>query len=202
MKKLNALLWAFAVSVPVSLSAHAASPEWHSVDASGFDIAEVKLGMDYDQALAAAAKHFQIPLEQFKVRCGTNPVTRTKLPRAFSYEADGNRLTVYLKVRIPADDAQNLTPSDLVVSEIQYRLGAKDVDQAALKNAVLDRYSAQSYVDSENGLHWCAEHLFGKCDPHQIELTFRNSSLDLKDPSYEAAIRKYREDAKASATNL
>jgi len=188
-------LWAFVATVSAFSSAHAAAPACYSVDARAFDIAEVKLGMTYGQALTTVTNHFQISPDKLKVRCGANPVTRTRLPRVFSYDADGKHLTVYLKVRIPADAAQELTTSDLVVSEIQYRLDAEDMDRAALKEAVLTKYGDQFHTDSEDGLHWCTERQIGQCAPQEAELTFRETVLDLKDPSYEEAIKRYREDA-------
>ncbi|MCH1997922.1 hypothetical protein L7Q78_34525, partial [Achromobacter xylosoxidans] len=72
--KFKAALLISAITAVVAAPANAEPPR--SVDARSFDIAGVKTGMDYDEAVAAAAKNFGVGKHQIKAGYPTlNPVT-------------------------------------------------------------------------------------------------------------------------------
>ena len=67
--------------------------------------------MDYDEAVAAAAKNFGVGKNQIKAGYPTlNPVTNTKQPQNFSYEKDGVRLVVHFEPRVPVQVGGGLAP--------------------------------------------------------------------------------------------
>ena len=95
----------------------AASPR--SVDVRTLDVAGVRTGMDFDQAVHAASANFQVPRTMMKPEPspGVNMVTHTRLPSYFTYERGGVNLTVHFERRIPIDKAH-----PQVVSQVTYEV--------------------------------------------------------------------------------
>jgi hypothetical protein len=186
-------LLAFSFSILAALPSAYAAPR--SVDARDFDVCGVTRGMDWDQALAAAAKHFKIAPSEFEF---INPLI-------FFYKKDGTELWVHFVEREPGDKAR-----PLVVTRIEYRIPWTEENEAAMKEAALAKYGVPSHASWNNDdMTWCIK------PPHcsgQAYLSFRSkllgvgaassSAIMLDDPAWREALIKRDEDAKARKPNF
>lgn len=180
--KLKAALLISALSALAFAPAHAASQR--SVDARAFDIAGVKPGMDYDEALAAAAKNFNVAKNQIRTGYATNNVvTGTKMPMNFSYSKDGVELSVHFEPRLPVDKNR-----PLVVSQINYELPWSPANRDAMAEAALQKYGKQSNFPSTLPMQWCEKPSSNpgmgcSSDMSQAVLNYSGVSLKLYDPA-------------------
>jgi hypothetical protein len=108
--------------------------------------------MDYDQAIAAAANHFGVPVNQMKADPypSTNVVTKTQLPKYFSYEKDGVEITVYFEGRVPVDKSH-----PLVVRMVTYEVPWSQQNAAEMARAALAKYGVQSNAPNTLPMEWC-----------------------------------------------
>ncbi len=184
--KLKAAFLISALNVAVLAPAHAEAPR--SVDARTFDIAGVKTGMDYDEAVAAAAKNFQVSKSEMKAGYATlNPVTNTKTPLDFSYRKDGVELVVHFEPRVPVDKQR-----PLAVSLINYEMPWTPANKAAMGQAVVQKYGRQSNYPNDLSLEWCqkpSSNLGMGCsiDMKQAVLNYTGVSIRLYDPAWSDA---------------
>ena len=88
--RLKTLILALAASILIASVADAASitprPALRSVNARNYEIAGVKIGMGWEQALAAAAKHFHVSSDEFNTASDKT---------AFMYKKGDSNLAVY-----------------------------------------------------------------------------------------------------------
>jgi hypothetical protein len=215
--KLRLFLGIFAAGISVLLPAHAdPARQPRFVDVGTFDIAGVRLGMGYEEAVAAAAKHFQVPVKEIKAATRTgklvetrlkdgtavskNEVTQTMLPESFWYFSKGEHdtrmtLSVSFSARIPVDKAQ-----PLAVDYIEYTITGTNSERA-LREAVLNKYGAPTIESPLSGVMWCADSPLRRrhdtCPSDNASLELLGSILKLRDPSYGAAIKKYLYELKA-----
>ncbi len=84
-----------------------------AVDVTTFDVAGVKTGMDYDQAVKAMTDHFHVPASALNVDKFPmmNAVSGNKQPQYVGYEKDGVELSVHFEGRVPVDQSQPLAVS-------------------------------------------------------------------------------------------
>lgn len=135
-----------------------AQAEPRSVDARDFDIAGVKTGMDWNEALAAAAKHFQASPSDFKPENYPNKdsyvalITGVNHPRYFSYKKDGVEFIVHFVARVPVDKAR-----PLAVYQIKYEIPYSQANSAEMKKAALAKYGEQSNAPNDLPMEWCAK---------------------------------------------
>lgn len=181
--KLKAALLITALNALAAASAHAAPQR--SVDATAFDIAGVKTGMDYDEAATAAARNFHVGKNEIKAGYATNnPVTNTKMPMNFSYEKDGVRLVVHFEPRVPADKQR-----PLAVSQISYEMPWTPANKDAMGRAVLEKYGRQSNYPNDLSLEWCLKPSSNpgmgcSTDMSQAVLKYAGVSVQLYDPAW------------------
>jgi hypothetical protein len=185
----------------LSSAAHAGSQRF--VDARALDIADVKTGMDYDQALAAAANHFHVAPGQIKSDPfpGENIVTHTKLPAYFTYEKDGVKLTVHFEGRVPVDKAH-----PLVAWLIDYELPWTQQNSAEMARAAVAKYGKQSNAPNNLPMQWCANPSpnpgMGCSIGQQATLELSQVSMKLTDPAWQNARIKFVHDSQHTKPNF
>jgi len=173
--KSGSFLGIFAVGILTFSFAHADQPRF--VDARDFDIAGVKTGMDYDQALAIMAKHFKIA----PTKIGKNGNDY------LYYENDGIKLSVHFKQRIPENKVH-----PLVVSAVIYKIPRTDANADAMKEAALTKYGKPS-KDFLGMLRWCMK----PCGDKEASLVLSGTEMSLHDPAWHNALFKHRVDSNA-----
>ncbi|WOB71292.1 hypothetical protein [Achromobacter xylosoxidans] len=184
--KFKAALLISAITAVVAAPANAEPPR--SVDARSFDIAGVKTGMDYDEAVAAAEKNFGVGKNQIKAGYPTlNPVTNTKQPQNFSYEKDGVRLVVHFEPRVPVDKQR-----PLAVSQVRYEMPWTPANKDAMAQAVVQKYGKQSNFPNQLNLEWCQKPSTNpgmgcSTDMTQAVLKYSGVSVQLYDPAWTHA---------------
>ena len=198
--KSGKMLFTFVVGISVFVSAHAAPPR--SVDVRDFDIAGVKTGMDFDQAVAAAANHLQIALNEIKP-CPPRDdrVNKTRVPCCFRYRKDGVDLFVEFRGRVPVDKAR-----PLVVWRVNYRQPLSQQNQEAMAKAALAKYGEPSWLrpvdNTQDGptkqMFWCAKpgslpH-YACAQEKQASLELGWTTLTLTDWAWVEAEDKFIED--------
>lgn len=190
--KLKAALLVSALAAVVVAPAHAASPR--SVDARTFDVAGVKTGMDFDEALAATAKNFNVGKKDIRIGyASNNPVTNTKMPMNFSYDKDGVSFIVHFEPRVPVDKQR-----PLVVSQIRYELPWTPANKAAMGKAALEKYGRQSNYPNDLSMEWCAKPSTNpgmgcSTDMTQAVLKYSGVSIQMHDPAWMNARIEYVE---------
>lgn len=199
--KLKAALLISALATVVAAPAHAASPR--SVDARTFDVAGVKTGMDFDEALAATAKNFNVGKKDIRIGYATNnPVTNTKMPMNFSYDKDGVSFTVHFEPRVPVDKQR-----PLVVSQIRYELPWTPANKEAMGRAVVEKYGRQSNYPNDLSLEWCAKPSTNpgmgcSTDLTQAVLKYSGVSIQMHDPAWMNARIEYMERSQSRKPNF
>ncbi|RYF47686.1 MAG: hypothetical protein EOO38_11680 [Cytophagaceae bacterium] len=172
-------------SIHISPAA-AAAPR--SVDAKTFDVAGVKTGMDYDQAIAAVMQHYKISKDQIKPDRypGVNIVTQTKLPSYFNYEKDGVKLTVHFEGRVPMSKER-----PLVVSMVSYELPWSQENSAAMAKAAQEKYGEQSNAPNKLPMQWCEKPSsnpgIGCVAGEQAVLEVSQVRMTMNDPAWQKA---------------
>jgi len=192
----------FVVSILVLSSAYAG--KMRSVDPRTFDICGVKIGMDYDQALAAVAQHFRVARSEIKPYSwlSENSITGTKFPGGFAYEKGGVRLHVRFVPRIPLDKVR-----PLVVHRVFYGIPDTQENRAAMRNAAVAKYGTPS-SDVFEAIEWCTDHnlVMKTCHPYQAILRITGISMELHDPElervWEEAEKKYLDSLKVTKPNF
>jgi hypothetical protein len=189
----GSLLGALAAAIVMVSVVHAAPPNWRAIDVMPFDIANVKLGMSYDDAIVAMAKHYELsPSETKKLKAqtayGYDPVTKSQQPISLAHKKDGASVTVYFATRIPVN------ASDPVgVSNIYYAIPNTKENAAALKEAALAKYGPPSDSRRIANLAWCAHYnQITDCELLKPQLKLFGGSLTLDDPTMAEAIRQYK----------
>lgn len=188
---------ALIASIGMLAVAPSVQAEPRSVDARQLDIAGVKTGMDFEQALAVVADHFHVSRNQIKVDAypGRNIVTQTKLPGFFTYEKDGAKLTVLFEGRVPPDKAR-----PLVVWAIEYEAPWSQENSDNMAKAAIAKYGPASNAPNTLPMEWCAlpnaNPGLGCNDETQSMLKLSQVSLSLSDPAWLNARTKFVEDAR------
>ena len=194
MLKLKA---AFLISaLTVSTLAHAQAPR--SVDARTFDVAGVKTGMDFDEALAATAKHFQVAKKDIRIGyAALDPVNNVKRPMNFSFKQDGVELLVHFEPRVPLDKQR-----PLAVSQIRYEMPWTPANKSAMAEAVVAKYGRQSNYPNDLNLEWCQKPSSNpgmgcSTDMSQAVLKYSGVSIQLNDPAWMNARIAYMDQTKS-----
>ena len=188
--KLKAALLISALTAVVVAPANAASPR--SVDARTFDVAGVKTGMDFDEALAATAKNFNVGKKDIRIGYATNnPVTNTKMPMNFSYDKDGVSFIVHFEPRVPVDKQR-----PLAVSQIRYELPWTPANKEAMGKAVVEKYGRQSNYPNDLNMEWCTKPSTNpgmgcSTDLTQAVLKYSGVSIQMHDPAWMNARIEY-----------
>jgi len=204
--KFGVTLLVIAVGISTLPSAYAGPPR--SVDVRNFDVAGVKTGMDFDQALAAIAKNFQVEPSQIrhspmKVNhpvTGTvlkHPITQVPLPTSLFYEKEGVRLEVLFIARMPLDEAR-----PTVVTRVSYQMPTTGQNMTAMEEAVLAKYGepTEKLKDSKtSAMLWCHQPISSRVGTTCIDFNNQqpilhflghNTNLKLVDPNWDVAIRE------------
>ncbi|MDR2014342.1 MAG: hypothetical protein LBP99_01785, partial [Azoarcus sp.] len=142
--KLVKVLWALVASIYVVSSVHAAPPNWRSVNARTFDIAGVKLGMGYDEAISATANHFKLSPKEIKdLKEGTLRIddflAKSKIPGSFTLRKDGITFEVGFSGRTPSNKAQSVG-----VTSVRYAVAQTPENYSMLKEAAFAKYGTPS----------------------------------------------------------
>lgn len=171
---------------------------FRSVDATTLDVAGVKTGMDFEEAMAAAMKHFQAPRSQFKPEPSPRErlASQAKLPTYFTYEKNGVKLGVYFEDRIPLDKAR-----PMVVFKVVYELPWSQENSKAMAEAALTKYGQQSNAPYDLPMSWCSQPnkmQSGACsDTTEAVLKLSQVNLDLTDPAWTRARINFVDSMKA-----
>ncbi len=194
MSRASAASIVIVAGMALVASVQAAQPR--SVDARTLDIAGVRTGMSYDEALAAAASHFKVAPGQFKPDPlpSENPVTHTKLPDYFTYEQGGMRFAVYFEGRVPVDKRR-----PLAVSMVRYELPWSQQNSQAMAEAALAKYGVQSNAPNKLPMQWCEKPSPNPgmgCDSDQARLTLSQVKMELIDPAWTYARIRFVEASK------
>ena len=170
-----------------------------SVDARNFDVAGVKTGMDYNEALAAAASQLQVPVSQFRQGHPVlNLVTQTKLSDVFSYDNNGVRLVVHFEGRVPVDKAR-----PLAVSQINYEIPWTVDNKNEMAKAALQKYGTQSNYPNDLALEWCEQPSSNpgmgcSINMTQAVLSYTGVSISLHDPAWANARMAFVDKSKST----
>lgn len=191
-KTLSLIVAAFASAFPMLARA-----EHRSVDARTLDIAGVKTGMDYEQAVSALMAHFKISRKQIKPEPspGVNLVTQTKLPMYVTYENNGVKIAVYFEPRVPVDKTR-----PQAVSLITYEVPWSSQNSAAMAETALAKYGEQSNFPSKLPMQWCAAPPNNPgmgCPNDGAMLDLSQVRLKLIDPAWQYARIKFVQDSQA-----
>lgn len=195
--KFKSVLMMSALYAAAAVPAYAASPR--SVDASAFDVAGVKTGMDFNEARAAAAKNFKVPESQIVVGAAyPNPVTGTQMPNTLSYRKDGVTLLIHFEGRVPVDAKR-----PLAVSQIRYEIPWTPDNKNAMAKAVIEKYGQQSNYPNDLNMEWCAKPSANPgmgCsnDMTQAVLKYSGVGIQLVDPAWINARIKFVDQSKST----
>ena len=187
---------------------HAKLKNQRLVDARQFDIAGVKVGMDFEEARAAAAKYLNVPPSEIKPFFHMSPVygesqivrdieaiTGAKRHSGLVYEKDKVKLTISFEPRVPFDKAR-----PLAVSEVEYGIPVSEENKAAMKEAAFDKYGEPTRWGGI--MTWCAKvkQVSKDCSlsEDQAVLTYHGVRMNLADGSWQRAKDKYFQDLKDS----
>jgi len=161
----------------------------NAVDARTIDVAGIRTGMSYDEAVAAAAAHFAVDAAviESKTRFRVNPVSQNQQPSHLVYESSGERLIVSFVARSPAD-----ADRPYAVSMVRFQASQSDADCSSLQATLVDRYGQPSF-DGGRSRQWCAHPKLGGCKSGPTQGVLESDSacaLVLSDPALtQAAIR-------------
>ncbi len=199
--KLQKQLMSYVVCAGLLAVCSAVSAEPRAVDARQLDIAGVKAGMDYGEALTAASNYLHVPQSQFAPDKfpNINQVTGKKDPDWFVYDSNGARLTVYFEGRVPVDKAR-----PLVVWLIRYEVPWSQDNAAGMVKSAMQKYGTASNAPNTLPMQWCDNPspntgLGCPKDTSHAFLELTQTSLTLTDPSWQQARFKFV-DAKKKVT--
>ena len=189
------------------------------VDARTLDIGGVKTGMDYDQALAAAAAHFHVPPNRitskgdFEQPPSTIATCRSPCmgnPSIRYLGGDGEELWVHFVDRVPVDKAH-----PFVAYEIGYAIPYTPQNLAKMAEAAQAKYGVPTVSSSLTGMQWCANpspnpgiacNTAGVAGqpPRQAVLMLPTNQviLTLTDPTWQDALENSRRDGANTKPNL
>ncbi len=201
--KLITMFVAFIVGAFAAAAGYAGAQR--SVDARTLDIAGVKTGMDYDQALHAVIEHFHVTVSQIRPDPlpVENAITHTKLPMNFVYEKDGVRLQVSFVPRVPVDRAH-----PLAVASVDYVEPYTRQNVAEMTKAAIAKYGIQSNAPTDLPLNWCEKPsdnpgIGCSTDPgSQAILELSQVHMKLTDPAWRNAVDSYLDNMKSTKPNF
>jgi hypothetical protein len=186
MNYLNMVFFAAALSVSAAASTVETAK---SVDASGFDVAGVKLGMTPTEAVAAASSKLQIEKRAIKFDKfpQKNAVTQSKEPEYFIADSGLSKLTVYFSARVPFDKA-----NPMVVSHIIYELPWTADNVKSMQAKAIEKYGPTSNGTVVIAYHWCErprKNVGEGCHEFQgAKLSLAGTKLELIDPTFKQAV--------------
>ncbi|MDR0214688.1 MAG: hypothetical protein LBJ15_11865 [Comamonas sp.] len=142
----------FYAAICMSACVLAAQPR--AVDVKAFDLGNVRLGMDLEQARSAMAAHFGVLPSAIALdyRAEPSPLTGTKLPMRLRYESEGEELSVNLEPRLPI----RALASRFAVAQVARRWPEGARSQAQIFEAARAQYGAPSGIVGQRML-WCAK---------------------------------------------
>jgi hypothetical protein len=190
-------------SLVLQSHAYATPPNWRSVDVIGFDVASVKLGMSYDEALTAIAKHFQLSAAEIKqTKASTiytySRITKDKQPNTLRFVKDKVTMEVTFSVRLPINQS-----SPVSVSRIHYGIPLTKDNSVSLKEAALSKYGQPSDDRRQGNLMWCAHYnQITQCELTKPKLSLALGALVLDDPTLDELGKVYEQGLLKAKPNL
>lgn len=170
---MKSLLCALAL-VAVSTVAFAA----HSVDASDFDVAGVRLGMTEVQAVSAVTQELHVSKSQIRFVHAAN-LTGKKVIDFFYVDTHGARFAAYFMM-----DVLGGHPETSVVAHVLYNEPTTQANTDGMAKAALAKYGEPTFDG-----RWCVWGRNLDCEDGPV-LYLHSTTLDLKNPLYRAAILK------------
>lgn len=192
-----------AASVLVFSVANAEPKNWRSVDVTPLDIAGVKLGMSYEEALAAISHNFQLsPGEIKRIKASTlyvySRIAKSQQVNSIRFMKDGTTLAVSFSVQIPLNQS-----SPVAVSGVHYGIPNTKENVAMLKEESLSKYGQPSDSRRQATMMWCAHYnKVSQCELSKPRLTLTLGSLVLKDPTLDEAAREYEQGLLKTKPNI
>jgi len=195
--------FALVAAAALALSAHAEPPGWRAVDALQLDVAGVKLGMGYDQALSALGDHFKLSTaEREQLKASTSiaygEITKKDQPTSVRFTKDGNTVVVSFVERVPSDQTEKVR-----VSKVSLSIPSSKGNADSMRQSARDKYGEPSDPRRKSLLVWCAHYnQIAQCDPAKPKLSLAMTSLSLSDPTAEKAVNAYLQNSKATKPAL
>ncbi|WP_395376427.1 hypothetical protein [Marinicella sp. W31] len=169
-------------------------------DATNFDIAGVKLGMNKDEAVTALTTFLKV--EESALRFPSyllkDQILNRKIAKNFTYEADGVRVQVSMVAAIPIDEANPLR-----VNLITYETKRTDENMHSLRDKAFEKYGLPTNGVRENDhvsrkYSWCnfdTSIQNNSCfNAIGAKLELRAPTIQLSDPTYLKKIQKYMQN--------
>lgn len=145
---------AIALLIVLNAVSVIAAPHLNSADVTQFDIAGVKLGMTYEQAVEALHAKWDVKSEQFiNVDKEKNPLSGKEAIKNFSVEGKGYVLLVKLSPGLQQPDVDTYR-----VWFIEYNVKVKnDVNNDVMKKAAIQKYGEKFNFNAKRSfdLFWC-----------------------------------------------
>lgn len=201
--KLLTMLSFFITSVFMSSLSFAVPPNWRSVDVLPLDVASVKIGMSYDEASSAVAKHFKLSLSEIKLMKDStqqtySSITRSNQPSNMRYRKGETSIEVSFSLRVPVDKSNSVA-----VSRVYYSIPNTRENVDALKEAAIAKYGQPSDDRRIAVFHWCAHYnQVATCDPLKPSLSLSTGALVLVDPTIDQAAREYENNLLKTKPNI
>lgn len=192
-----------AAAVALTPCAQAEPPGWRQVDVLQLDVAGVKLGMGYEQALSALADHFKLSTaERAQLKASTSiaygEVTKKDQPTSVRFTKDGNTVVVSFVERVPSDQNEKVR-----VSRVNLSIPGTKGNADSMKQSAREKYGEPSDPRRRSHLVWCAHYnQISQCDPARPKLSLIMTSLSLSDPEAEKAVLAYLQNSKATKPAL
>lgn len=178
------------------LSAASSQAEQAQYDATAFDIAGVKLGMNKTQAVAALTGFLQVDESAltFPSFVMKDQVLNRKIAKNFHYEADGVRIQVSMVPAIPIDE-----DNPLRVNLIMYETKRTDENMHALRDKAFEKYGTPSNGVRETDhvsmkYSWCS---FDTSIKHNSCFNATGAKLELTAPKLQLTDPSYLKDIQA-----
>lgn len=165
------------------------------VDVYTFDIAGVKLGMSYEEAVSALARNFKVSeseVDDAKLS-GTEKNADPEVVKWMSYSppAGGISIIIGFSTRVPPDPLRVLS-----TSSINYKVTATETNRKLMEKALIEKYGRPTIFAAPGPMEWCSKPTEGPLSHcfREAQLTYYNMELSLFDLSITDAARKYHEE--------
>ena len=195
----NALVVCLFFSVMVS-----ANEKGTMYDASSFDIAGVKLGMNWNQAVEALTNQLNVGKNDLRLDkyLREDIVLKKKIAKYFVYENDDFRIQVSFVAAIPVDQTNPLR-----VNLITYETNRTNENMQKMRDTAFQKYGTPTNGFRDNDhvsmkYSWCSYDQsikFNSCfNAIGAKLEVTAPQLQLSDPTYLKNIQAYMNKQKSS----
>ena len=186
------------ISSLIALVAPALSENAQSaVDIRDADVAGLRLGMSYQEAVGVFARRYGQTWEQVDagVTKSENKLLGTNQAQWIAMTNGTETLSVNFATRIPLN-----ADNPLVVDTITYQLPWSPKNEADMANAVISKYGRQSNAPNSDPMQWCSEPQLESteiCTVVGRHLLLSGTKLQLVDFTFSKAELELRNESRA-----